>query len=315
MSGNQIRHIKREDLQRFSNLELLARQVVEGFITGRHRSPFHGFSVEFAEHRHYRTGESTRFIDWKLFARSDKLYVKRYEEETNLRCHLVLDVSASMRYPTDKGGKAGQRSKLFFSIMAAAALIELMQKQRDAASLTLFSDKLEASTEAKMSKSHQRLLYKMLEEALEAQNKHAAVDPAKVLHELAERLPKRGLVVVFSDFTQPDQPLEEQQQAFDDALGHIKHKGHEVVLFHVVSKKEELELNLGDAPLRLIDLETGKEVKARPEQIQEKYRKKMQEHVEAMRYIAVKYGMDWHEADADAGFDEVLWKYLVRRKK
>ena len=154
--------------QRLGRLEFLAKQAVEGFITGLHKSPFHGFSVEFAEHRLYNPGESTRHIDWKLYARSDRMFVKRYEEETNLRCQIVIDCSSSMRYPSDVSLDGPEMNKLKYSIESAAALIELFRRQRDAVGLSLFSDSLDLQTRAKSSMSHHRLLYHKLEEILES---------------------------------------------------------------------------------------------------------------------------------------------------
>ena len=144
--------------QRLGRLELLAKQAVEGFITGLHKSPFHGFSVEFAEHRFYNPGESTKHIDWKLYARSDKMFVKRYEEETNLRCQIVIDSSSSMRYPQDVNLDDQGMNKLKFSVESSAALVELLKRQRDAVGLSLFSDGLDLHTPARSSSAHHRML-------------------------------------------------------------------------------------------------------------------------------------------------------------
>ena len=160
--------VDQQQLQQFSHLELLARQVVEGFITGLHKSPFHGFSVEFAEHRLYNKGESTRHIDWKLFGRTDKLFVKRYEEETNLRCQIIIDNSSSMYYPVlEKKRDEGKMNKISFSVYCAAALIELLKRQRDAVGLSIFSEDVELHTAAKSSSLHQRMLYSEMEKMLD----------------------------------------------------------------------------------------------------------------------------------------------------
>ena len=151
------------EFDRFDNLEWCARQIVEGFITGLHKSPYHGFSVEFAEHRLYNQGESTRHIDWKLFARTDKLFTKQFEEETNMRCNILIDTSSSMLFPT---GKGKQINKLTFSIYSAAALIHLLRRQRDAVGITLFSDQIELQTESRLSESHAKMLYAELEKCL-----------------------------------------------------------------------------------------------------------------------------------------------------
>src|SRR6476620_6104889 len=193
--------LDQQEVQQLSHLELLARQVVEGFITGLHKSPFHGFSVEFAEHRLYNTGESTKHIDWKLFGRSDKLFVKRYEEETNLRCNLVIDNSSSMHYPAPEKGDRNFLNKISFSIHAAAALIYMLRQQRDAVGLSIFSDKSELQTESKSSSVHHKYLFNELERLLarKQENQRSTTSASKVLHEIAESIHKRSLVVIFSD--------------------------------------------------------------------------------------------------------------------
>ena len=187
------------EVQHFSHLEMIARQVVEGFITGLHKSPFHGFSVEFAEHRLYNTGESTRHIDWRLFARSDKLFVKRYEEETNLRCQLVIDNSSSMHYPPMDKAMKGMQNKINFSIHAAAAIIYMLRQQRDAVGLSVFSEMSELSTPAKSSSVHHKYLFNELEklELQKDEKQKKTTAAAKVLHEIAEAIHKRSLVIIF----------------------------------------------------------------------------------------------------------------------
>ena len=190
--------------RKFGSLELLAKQVVEGFITGLHQSPFHGFSVEFAEHRLYNSGESVKHLDWKLLARTDKLFIKRYEEETNLRCHILIDSSSSMMFPVDQ-----PYNKFTFSVDAAAALIFLMRKQRDAFGLSIFSDALDFYSPAKSSLTHQRFLLSKLERILEDQKKsfkNKKTNIAKMLNNLASKIHKRSLVFIFSDFMAIDNP-------------------------------------------------------------------------------------------------------------
>src|SRR4029077_6892112 len=191
---------KPEELREFSQLELLAKQVVEGFITGLHKSPFHGFSVEFAEHRIYNAGEPTRHIDWKLYGRTDKLFVKKYEEETNLRCQLVLDNSSSMHYPEADKKKPELQNKITFSVYCCAAIMNLLKMQRDAVGLSIFSDKIETHTPAKSSTVHHKLLYHKLDEALNfSENKNRKTAATSALHEIAENIHKRSLVIIFSD--------------------------------------------------------------------------------------------------------------------
>ncbi|MCB0471741.1 MAG: DUF58 domain-containing protein, partial [Flavobacteriaceae bacterium] len=209
------------------NLELLANQVVEGFITGMHKSPFHGFSVEFAEHRLYNKGESTRHIDWKLFAKTDKLFVKRYEEETNLRCHLILDNSASMHFPAIKNPTLDNLNKIAFSVVAAASLLELLKRQRDAFGLSVYADVNQYFAPAKGSEKHRRMLLDTLESLLqEPSDKKTQTFTA--LHEIADKIHRRSMIFLFTDMFQDD--IEEDR--LFEALRHLKYNKHEVILFH-----------------------------------------------------------------------------------
>lgn len=299
-----------ESLSRFGNIEFLAQKIVEGFITGLHRSPFHGFSVEFAEHRPYRTGESTRFIDWKLYARSDKMFVKRFEEETNLRCFLVIDQSSSMFFPDREEKPRLIRNKAAFSAMSAAAISELMRRQRDATGLVLFDEDINLFYPAKTSRSHQRMIFHQLEPLLE--NKailNRRGNPAAVLHNLAERLPSRSVVVVFSDFMGPD-PSDTESML--DAIRHLRHQKHETLLFHVTDHELELDFEVPNRPIRFVDLETGDEIKAHPAAVREQYLSAMKKVHEALRLGAAKYGASWIEADINKGFEEVLLNYLLQ---
>ena len=182
------------DLRQVDNIELLAKQVVEGFIIGLHKSPFHGFSVEFAEHRLYNPGESTKNIDWKVYARSDKMFIKRYEEETNLRCQIVIDTSSSMYFPENDGKKP---NKLQFSALAAASLMNLLKRQRDAYGLSIFDNKLHQHTKCKSSNTHYRLLLTYLDALIKDQTKQKSTSAAECLHQIAESIHRRSLVVIF----------------------------------------------------------------------------------------------------------------------
>jgi len=188
-------------IEQFSPLELLAKQVVEGTITGLHKSPFHGFSVEFAEHRQYNAGESTRHIDWKLYGRTDKMYVKRYEEETNLRCRIIIDCSSSMYFPKMDSPTIDNPNKIVFSVYAAAALISLMNKQRDTTGLSLFTDKVEFHSHSKSNSVHQKHLFTELEKLLDlkASGSDNHTNITNSLHQVAELIHKRSLVIIFSD--------------------------------------------------------------------------------------------------------------------
>ena len=300
ITGNNLGSIKE-----FGNIEFLARQMVEGFITGLHRSPFHGFSVEFAEHRLYNTGESTRHIDWKVFAKTDRLYTKRYEEETNLRCQLLIDVSPSMYYPTQNNGK------ITFSIMAAAAIAYMLQKQRDAVSLGTFSDDIEEHTQTKSTPSHIHKIFTKLEGLLHRQKTETKTSVADVLHKIADKIGRRALVVIFSDmFDNSDQA----DQLFS-ALQHLKHNHHEVLLFHVTDKKTEQEFEFDERPHEFIDLETGQKVKLQPSQIKDYYKKHVAEFRHDLKLKCGQYKIDFIEADIALGFEQILQTYLVKRSK
>ncbi|WP_423130284.1 DUF58 domain-containing protein [Gaoshiqia sp. Z1-71] len=297
--------------QQFDNLELVAREVVEGFITGLHRSPFHGFSVEFAEHRQYNQGESTKHIDWKLFARSDRLYVKQYEEETNLRCQLVIDTSSSMLFPYEKG-KNHLFNKLAFSVYAAAALIYLMRKQRDAVGLTLFSDQIEFHSENRLSSVHAELLYGKLAGLLAAgkDELRKSTNTIGVLHQIAEQVHKRSLIILFSDMM--DQGKDDE---LFSALQHLRYNKHEVILFHVTDHRQEREFDFLNRPYRFVDLETGQHLRFRPNELKEGYRKAVRQYFDDLKVKCGQYRIDLVEADINQDFRQVLMSFLLKRKR
>lgn len=298
--------------KRFENLELRARQVVEGFLTGLHKSPFHGFSVEFAEHRIYNPGESTRNIDWRLYGRTERLYVKRFEEETNLRCQLVIDNSSSMYFPawgeTDK-----KISKIDFSIQSAAALMYVLKKQRDAAGISIFGEKLDWHTPAKSNAAHNKMLFATLENLLQQNQRQLnhKSNPAKILHEIADKIPKRSLVVIFSDMMEN---VGQPEEVFD-ALQHLKHNKHEVVLFHVFDKKRELELDYQNRPYRFIDMETADEIKINPTQLKEIYSRELSQFHNKLRLKCMQYHIDFIAADINDGFENILLSFFSKRSK
>lgn len=304
--------IDRRRYQNLTHLEFLAKQVVEGFITGMHKSPFHGFSVEFAEHRMYNTGESTRHIDWKLYAKTDKLFVKRYEEETNLRCRVLLDVSNSMRYPEAEGDDA--HNKLTFSVYAAAALTEMMRRQRDAVGFTAFSDKVHFHAPAKSTAAHHKYLFWEMESimaAAPADVMSGGTDAVKALNEIAERIQRRSLVVIFSDMFDNTS----QQDALFSALQRLKFNKHEVILFHITDKRTELDFKFENRPYTFVDTETGEQVKAHPNEIRETYLTQMNAFVEALSLKCGQYGIDFVPADISEGFNKVLLRYVIKRNK
>lgn len=301
-----------QELQQFDKLELLARQIVEGFITGLHRSPFHGFSVEFAEHRLYNTGESIRHVDWKLFGRTEKMFVKRFEEETNLRSYLVIDNSSSMLYPqNDKK----MPTKLAFSVFCAAALVHLLRKQRDAVGLSLFADQIEFQTEARVSPVHAQRLYAALSGLLEDKNIYRAESKsgtaaAECLHQLAEQIHKRSLVVIFSDMLETNDPAE-----LVSALKHLRHRMHEVVLFHVTDRAHELEFKFSNRPHKFIDMETGEELKINPNEIRDDYVESMKNYMSELKLRCHQFQVDMVEVDIKEDFSQVLLAYLIKRGK
>ncbi|MDD3744192.1 MAG: DUF58 domain-containing protein [Lentimicrobiaceae bacterium] len=306
-------NIDQSRFDEFTPLELLARQVVEGFITGLHKSPFHGFSVEFAEHRLYNQGESVRHIDWKLFGRTDRLYVKRFEEETNLRCQLVIDASSSMYFPLNRQANPENPDKISFSVFAAAALLHLLRRQRDAAGLTIFTNKIELHTGAHSNQVHVKRLYTELEKLINTKDAHSGqtTSAAATLHQIAENIHKRSLVVIFSDMLDSDLTGNEVFQA----LQHLKHNKHEVILFHVADKNLEIDFAFENKPYRFVDMETGQEIKIRPHELREGYQSRMKAFTEELNLRCAQYHIDLVKADINLGFRQILLPYLLKRVK
>ena len=299
-----------QELSKFGNLEFVARQVVEGFITGMHRSPFHGFSVEFAEHRLYNTGESIKHIDWKLFARTDKLFIKRYEEETNLRCRIILDVSSSMYFP--EISDQYPLNKLGFSVYSIASLIEILKKQRDGVGITVFEDEIKLDTAIKTSSSHHRRIYHELETLMVKQTErlNRKTSLCNILHNVAENNHKRSLIIIFSDFFS-----NESLDDITDAFLHLKHNKHEVMLFNVIDKAHETELNFPNRPTTFVDLETGEKIKLQPNEVKRSYQKEVKEVMEELQMKCTQFKIDYVEADIQAGVEFVLQQYLIKRQK
>lgn len=297
------------DLKQLENIELLAKQVVEGFIIGLHKSPFHGFSVEFAEHRLYNPGESTKLIDWKVYARTDKLFTKKFEEETNLRAQIVIDTSSSMYFPKDRTGN--ELNKLQFSALAAASLMNLLKRQRDAYGLSLFDEDLHIHTKAKSSTTHYRLLLTFLDKLIKEEVDNKKTSVVDTLHRIAENIHRRSLVILFSDmFDKSD-----DSDALFSALQHLKYNKHEVVLFHVTDKKLEQDFEFENRPHEFIDMETGERVKLQSNQVRAFYQEKVTSFNEALKMKCLQFKIDFVEADIRAGFVPILETYLVKRKK
>jgi uncharacterized protein (DUF58 family) len=293
-----------QDTKQSASLELLAHQLVEGFITGLHKSPYHGFSVEFAEHRLYNEGESTRHIDWKVYGRTDKLFTKRYEEETNLRCLIAIDTSMSMFYPAEN------KAKIRFSVYTAAALSMLLSRQRDAVGLCLFSDSIQTLTPIKSSAAHLDKLFISLENILNQNPKAKGTNVAQVLHEVAEKTHRRSLVVIFSDMFDGGQTEE-----LFKALQHLKHNKHEVIVFHVMDNETELHFNFEDKPAEFIDLESGEKLKLNPADIRETYQKESSKFYQSLKMRCNQYKIDFVEADVRNDVNVILQTYLIKRSK
>ena len=294
--------------RKFGSLELLAKQVVEGFITGLHKSPYHGFSVEFAEHRLYNNGESTKHIDWKLFAKTDKLFIKKYEEETNLRCHFLIDGSSSMLFPNNK-----TYNKLSFSIDATAALIFLMRSQRDAFGVSLFSDEIDFYTPAKSSLPHQRYIFSHLEKLLQEKytsDKKKGTAISTMLDRSALLLKKRSLVILFTDFMGIDSLTD-----LNNSIRHLKFNHHEVVVFHVQHDSFENQFDLKDRYYHVVDMETGEKLKLHPREIKERYQAKRESHIKQLNDLFIQHQVDVVDVSIEDGFEDVLLQYLVKRKK
>ncbi len=299
------------DLKKVQNLELLAKKVVEGFIIGQHKSPFHGFSVEFAEHRLYNQGDSTRNLDWKVFARTDKLFVKRFEEETNLRCQIVIDASSSMYFPKDIKIKELNINKLQFASLAGASIINLLKRQRDAFGLSLFTDKLDVHTECRSSTTHYKLILSQLERVISEERLAQSTSTVDILHEIADRIHKRSLVIIFSDFFDQSDDLE----GLFSALQHLNYNKHEVVIFHVVDRVLELDFAFENRPHRFIDMESGQEIRLQSNEIASLYRVKIADRQRLIEDKCLQYKIDFVKADIREGIEPILRSYLVKRQK
>jgi uncharacterized protein (DUF58 family) len=299
----------------FGNLELLARQVVEGFISGMHKSPFHGFSAEFAEHKIYNPGESTKHIDWKLYAKTDRLYTKRYEEETNLRCHLIVDNSSSMHYPTVKEPSITELNKISFSALASAAIMNLMKKQRDAVGMSIYSNTYDFYTGEKGSDRHHHMLLDQLNGIINTTRSHKeqpkGTDTYKHLHLIAEKLKRRSLVFLFSDMLQDDV---EQEQLFK-ALQHLKYNKHEVILFHTYSKEKEYNFDFDNSPKKFVDVESGASINLYADSIRDIYKSSIETYFKTLQIKCAQYRIKYIPAIIENGFSPILTTFLVERQK
>ncbi len=295
----------------FKNLEHLAKQVVEGFISGMHKSPFHGFSAEFAEHKIYNQGESTKHIDWKLFAKTDKLYTKRFDDETNLRCHIILDNSSSMHYPILSNFSISNLNKIAFSALASASLMHILKRQRDAVGLSIYSDGYDFYAPEKGSERHHQMLIHQLEKTTEKKQKIKKTETFTLLHQIAEKIHRRSLIFLFTDMFQ----TQTNEQKLFEALRHLKHNKHEVVLFHVFDSEKELIFNFDNKPKRFIDVETGQYINLYADSVKENYNKMVKEYFKQLKLKCLQYKIKYVQSNVNQGFNDVLTIYMIERQK
>ena len=298
-------NINPEILSQIKGLELTAKKIIEGFIAGLHKSPYHGFSVEFAEHRPYNTGDDFKHIDWKVYAKKERFYVKQYEEETNLRCFLVLDTSSSMYFK-----HKAQWTKLEYSAYLAAAMAYLMQGQRDAVGFASFADTLRTILPAKGTRRHLRRIFLEIEPYLTI-NKGDFTASAAALHELAERIHQRSLVVIFTDLFENI----ETHDALISALKHLRHRKHEIILFNITEHYTELNLNLEYERYLLEDLESGEQLEISPAQIAQDYRAKVTMYLQRFKQACNEFQIDFESVSTEQPFSEALIHYLKKRSR
>ena len=298
-------NINPEILSQIKGLELKAKKIIEGFIAGLHKSPYHGFSVEFAEHRPYNTGDDFKHIDWKVYAKKERFYVKQYEEETNLRCFLVLDTSSSMYFK-----HKAQWTKLEYSAYLAAAMAYLMQGQRDAVGFASFADPLRAILPAKGTRRHLRRIFLEIEPYLTI-NKGDFTASAAALHELAERIHQRSLVVIFTDLFENI----ETHDALISALKHLRHHKHEIILFNITEHYTELNLNLEYERYLLEDLESGEQLEISPAQVAQDYRAKVTMYLQRFKQACNEFQIDFESVSTEQPFSEALIHYLKKRSR
>lgn len=300
---------QRDKISSFQRLELLAHQVVEGFISGMHKSPFHGFSAEFAEHKVYNSGESTKHVDWKLFAKTDRLFTKQFEEETNLRCHIIIDNSSSMHYPILKENQNFYENKIGFSVLASAVLINLLKKQRDAVGLSVFSDRYDYYAPEKGSDRHHRMILNTLEELLKQPKVAKTTDTITFLHQIAEKIHRRSMIILFTDMFQSG-----NEEDLFTALQHLKHHKHKVVLFHVFDAKTEWNFDFENTPKKFVDVETAEEITVFADSIKEEYEKVTQEYFKKLALSCAQNRIQYVPVGVGENFEKILLAYLVEKQ-
>ena len=296
MSDTYKQYLDPTVISKIENLSLRAKLVVEGFIIGMHKSPYHGFSVEFSEHRPYGFGDEIKFIDWKLWAKTDRFYIKQFEEETNLKCHIVLDKSASMEYGSDK------ITKFDYSKSLTAALIYLMIKQQDAVGLTMFDDKIDTMIKPKSKISHLNSLLK----AMHKTKTGGETSISKLLHSLAESITKKGLIILISDL------LDDENEVIK-GLRHFKHKGHEVIIFHIIDPKEKnLDFNQN---INFLDIENNSSIITDTRQIKDQYNKAFNDFCNFYKKHCSMNKIDYIPITTNKSLDISIMQYLIKRNK
>ncbi|MBS1788541.1 MAG: DUF58 domain-containing protein [Acidobacteria bacterium] len=290
------RFLAPEVLARITSLELLARTVVEGFISGLHRSPFTGFSTEFAEYRQYMPGDDLRYLDWKLLGRTDRYYIKKYRADTNAQCHILIDSSASMRYTT------GEISKLQYAQFLGSSLAYLANKQQDAVGLIAFDQEVRTHVPAHTRTGHMRTIFGRMEELVPGNETQLSA----MLHLAAERITRRGIIVVISDFY--DEP-----EAIIKALQHLRFKGNDVIVFQVMDKNE-LEFEFTE-PVLLQDSETEEQIHVMPDVLGDGYRNTIRRHLEAVREGCTSNKIDYELLMTDKPLDQALFSFLAKRAR
>jgi uncharacterized protein (DUF58 family) len=292
------KYLQPEVVSTIKNLELIAKFIVEGFLVGLHKSPYHGFSVEFSEHRQYMPGDNIRDIDWKVYGRTNRFYIKQYEEETNLKAYLILDISGSMGYASNK------ISKIQYATYLAAALSYLLIKQRDAVGLATFSDKIHRFLPPKSTSGYLQFILRELNEIkLERQTTNVS----ETLHELAEKIKRRGLIILLTEF------LYEEPEKILQGLKHFRHYDHEILVFNILDPQDKLFDFKQD--VTFVDMETGEKVKTQPFFLRERYRQRIDEFYDTLQKECRNFQIDFQNLLTDEPFDRALIRYMLKRKK
>jgi len=298
-----------KEIKSIDQLDLLAKKIVEGYLIGLHRSPFHGFSAEFREHKQYNLGDNLKNIDYKVFARTDKLFVKKFDEETNLRCQMVLDVSNSMYFP-----KNVSRNKLVFCATAIASLIHLLKKQRDAFGLTLFTDKVLQDIEPKLTEKNKQLIYSALNSYIHLTENPSQSDIIDCIHSLAYTLKRRSMVVIFTDLLSTEF-THDFEEKFMKSLQHLTFQKHDLILFYVHQAKTELNFDFQNIPTEFVDMETNEKIKLMPSEVRINYMTAVNQKIDIIKKKCIQFGVDFVEADIDDDYHHILSSFLRKRSK